>query len=307
VGDEILRGALPSNVELLCGRVQEGEAGAVGRLLDAVEQRCIERPAERIGGQIVDAAVAHDRRRTDRSEDPQDRRPDALGRRTPALWRDGAGGSGEVEEVRALGVVESCSAPASASSTPSDTPLAFAALQALVVLDADPGQRGNLITAQPPDAARTVGRQPYLLGRHPSCGGSRGTRQSRWWRSQDQHTPIRAAYRCPVSTPHAVGLRDVELDGDALAFRLDDVPIRYCGRTHLRERPPPDAPATSTISSTFPPRRPERRAVVRVAELHRRSSLLLWASIQSLSPIRSRQLIHLLVTRVSARAAATAR
>jgi hypothetical protein len=36
-----------------------------------------------------------------------------------------AGGAGEVEEVGALGVVESSSASASASSTPSETPAAL--------------------------------------------------------------------------------------------------------------------------------------------------------------------------------------
>lgn len=86
--DKVLGGALPIYVELVGGGIQEGEAGAVGRLLAALEQRRVQCAAEPVGGQVVDAAVAHDCRRCDRLEDPQHHRPDTLHGRAPAPGRD---------------------------------------------------------------------------------------------------------------------------------------------------------------------------------------------------------------------------
>jgi hypothetical protein len=62
VGDEVARDLFPVGVEVLRRRVEEGEAGAVGGLLDAVEDRRVQRAAELVGVEVVQAAVADDRR-----------------------------------------------------------------------------------------------------------------------------------------------------------------------------------------------------------------------------------------------------
>jgi 3,4-dihydroxy 2-butanone 4-phosphate synthase/GTP cyclohydrolase II len=51
-------------------------------------------------------AVAHDRRRGDRLENPQHHRPNSLHGRAPALGCDGIGTPGEIEQVGTLGIVE---------------------------------------------------------------------------------------------------------------------------------------------------------------------------------------------------------
>ena len=48
-GDQVLGGLLPVGEELLRRGIEEGEARGVGRLLAAVEQRRVERAAERVG------------------------------------------------------------------------------------------------------------------------------------------------------------------------------------------------------------------------------------------------------------------
>jgi hypothetical protein len=107
VGDEVVGHALPVGGEVDAGRVDEREACAVGRLLPAREQRGVERAPEPVGGEVVDARVAHERRRAHGVEDALDRRPDALRHRTAASRRRRrVRGAGEVEEVVALGVVE---------------------------------------------------------------------------------------------------------------------------------------------------------------------------------------------------------
>ena len=149
----------------MSGGVEEREACAVGRLLAAFEQRRVEGAAELVGGQVVAAHVAHGRRRGDAVEDPLHHRPDALlDRSAPLPWGDRAGGAGEVEQVGALGVVE----PQRVGERLEDDvggAGGVAALQALVVLDADPGQRGDLLAPQPRHTTLAVGRQAGLLGR----------------------------------------------------------------------------------------------------------------------------------------------
>ena len=106
-GDQVLGGFLPVGEELLCRGVQEGEARGVGRLLTAVEQRRVQRAAERVGRQVVVARVVVRRGGADRVEDALDHRPDPVRARalaSPAGYR--SGGEREVEQVGALGVVE---------------------------------------------------------------------------------------------------------------------------------------------------------------------------------------------------------
>ena len=105
--DEVLGRLLPVQEELLSGRVEEGEACAVGRLLAAFEQWRVERAAELVGGEVVAAHVADRCRSGDAVEDALYRRPNALPDRwAPAPWSDRAGSAGEVEQVGTLGVVE---------------------------------------------------------------------------------------------------------------------------------------------------------------------------------------------------------
>jgi hypothetical protein len=103
----------------------------------------------------------------DRFEDSQHRWPDLLLRRASALGGNDArppGGAREVEQVRALGIVELQRSRERLEHAVRHA-AGVAALQALVVLDADAGQRGDLLAAQPFHAARTIGWQPDLLWR----------------------------------------------------------------------------------------------------------------------------------------------
>lgn len=106
MGDEVVRHAFPVAVEVDGDRSQEGEPGTVRRLLTALKQRRVERPAELVGGEVVDAGVAHDRRRAHRVEDALHHRPHALAHRSATPWDARVDGAGEVEQVSALGVVE---------------------------------------------------------------------------------------------------------------------------------------------------------------------------------------------------------
>ena len=120
-------------------------------------------------------------------------------------------GLGEVEQVRAFGVVE-LQGPGECVEHRWRHPAEEAAFQFGVVLDADPGQRGDLAAAQPRDAALPdVGQAGLLRGdlgpareqeladlgavvhlydatsRHPGVGCTTGTRFNR----QCRDTPKR--------------------------------------------------------------------------------------------------------------------
>ena len=82
----------------------------------------------------------------------------------PARGADGSGGSGEVEQVGPLGLVELQGAGHGVEDVVRDA-ADVALLQADVPVGADPGQHGDLLAAQPghpPLAA--AGGQPDLLG-----------------------------------------------------------------------------------------------------------------------------------------------
>ena len=66
----------------------------------------------------------------------------------PAARGDGAGGAGEVKQVGALGVVELQRLGERLEDGVGGAG-GVAAFQALVVLDAHPGQRGDLLASQP--------------------------------------------------------------------------------------------------------------------------------------------------------------
>ena len=126
VRDEVRGGALPVGVEVLRGGVEEGEAGAVGRLLAALEHRRVQGAAERVGGEVVEAAVAHDRRARHLRRGSA-ARPGGLAA-APSARRLGADGVGGAREVVAGGRARRrrAAAPGRAlRARASETPLAL--------------------------------------------------------------------------------------------------------------------------------------------------------------------------------------
>ena len=106
--DGVVGGALPVEEEAPGPRVEEDEPAVVGRPAGREVHLGVEGEAEPVGGEDVQAAVLHERRRAGhRVEDALHARPDALlGGGTAAPARRRPGGTGEVEQVRALGLVE---------------------------------------------------------------------------------------------------------------------------------------------------------------------------------------------------------
>ena len=72
--------------------------------------------------------------------------------------------------MRALGVVE-LKRPSQCFEHAVGDSVDVAALQAGVVRDAHTGQDGDLLAAEPGNAATAVGGQPRLLGRDPGAAG----------------------------------------------------------------------------------------------------------------------------------------
>ena len=173
--DQLRGQPLPVGVEVARRRVQEGEARAVGRLLGAVEHRRVQRAAERVGGQVVAVDGADDRRRLDLVEQALHDRADARLGRPRAPRRDRARGARQIEEVRALGVVE-LQRPGQRFEHELGDAADLAALQAPVVVGADAGQRRDLLAAQAGHPPLAVARQAGLLGRdlRPSAGEELG-------------------------------------------------------------------------------------------------------------------------------------
>jgi hypothetical protein len=90
-------------------------------------------------------------------------RADALLGRPRSLRGDGARGAREIEEVRALGLVE-LERPRQRLEHELGDAADLAALQPPVVVGADAGQGGDLLAAQPGHPAPAVARQAGLLG-----------------------------------------------------------------------------------------------------------------------------------------------
>jgi hypothetical protein len=76
-----------------------------------------------------------------------------------------------------------------------------AALQALVVLDAHAGQRGDLLAAQAGHLAAAEAAQPGLLGRDLRTPAGQELRELVGGVHVVQATPVRASRRCLLSTP----------------------------------------------------------------------------------------------------------
>ena len=161
-----------SPIGRLGSRIEEHEAGGVDRPRGRVVQLGIQRESELVGGQDVEAVVAHERGGAgDRVERPLDLGPDALLGLAPARpRRRWVCGAGEVEEVGAFGVVELERAGECAQHALGD-PVHVAALEAGVVRDAHPGQDGDLLAAESGNAARAVAGQPDLVWGDPRTAG----------------------------------------------------------------------------------------------------------------------------------------
>src|SRR5207302_7421898 len=79
-------------------------------------------------------------------------------------------GAGEVEEVRAFGVVETQRIRERVEDGLGGA-AEVASLEPVVVLDAEPGEGRDLLAAQPRYAALTVRGDPDILGRDPCAPG----------------------------------------------------------------------------------------------------------------------------------------
>jgi len=157
--------SVPVGVEIAGGRVQEAEAGHVGRAGRVVEDRRVQRPAERVDGEEVQAPIADEGRGTGhRLQDAQHAGP--YGRRRAAARRSGGPGrAGQVEQVESLGLVELKGARDGIKDVvgdAADVPL----LQTHVPVGAHPGQHGDLFAPQAGHAAAAAAwQQPGLLRR----------------------------------------------------------------------------------------------------------------------------------------------
>ena len=167
-GDDLAGGPFPVEVEGGGARVQEHEPGGVHGPGRGDEHLRVQRVAERVAGEDVEPVVADERGATgDRVEDLLHRGTHLLlGAARAARGKDGLRGAGQVEQVRALGVVELQRAGERVEHAVGDA-AHVAALQARVVRDADAGQHGHLLAPQAGHAARPVGRQPGLLRADP--------------------------------------------------------------------------------------------------------------------------------------------
>ena len=161
----VIRGALPVRVEAAGTVVQEEEPRKVGRPGGAAVHLGVHGAAELVGGEDVQAPVAHERRGVgDRVEHQLHARPDRLGGGAAALrLAGGAGGPGQVEQVRPLRLVQLQRLREGFQDSLGHSG-EVSAFQPGVILDTDPGQHGDLAAPQSGDAAvAAVDRQTRLF------------------------------------------------------------------------------------------------------------------------------------------------
>ena len=147
--------------------VEEDEPRAVGRHAAAGEHLRVQRAAERVGGEDVEAVVADERRDAGHGvEDVLDARPDALLRPAPPR-RGRVRRPCEVEEMGALDLVELERACERVEDGVGDAG-GVAALEPRVVVDAEPGMQRDLFATQARNAAlaAAVGAQAHMLRCH---------------------------------------------------------------------------------------------------------------------------------------------
>ena len=162
----------PVGVERLGSRIEEDEPGVVHRPVGRGVQLGEERASELVGGQDVEASVPHvGRSAGDGVERPLDFGPDAWLDLAARPNRRGCCGPREVEEVGALGLVETQRPGQGVEHAVGDS-VHVSALEADVVRDAHAGEDGDLLAAEPGHAPTAVRVQAYLLGCDPRTAGS---------------------------------------------------------------------------------------------------------------------------------------
>ena len=160
--------AIPSQSAKNSGarRVEEHEAGDVTWQTVVAFERRVERVAETVGVQDVEASVADVRREFAHGiEESLHCRPNSFVSWTAPWATRRAGAANEVEQVVAFGLVE-LQRPRDRFEDVLGDAADVAAFEARVVLDADPGERGDLLAAQAGDApvARVDGQSGLFGG-----------------------------------------------------------------------------------------------------------------------------------------------
>ncbi len=166
--DRVLGMALPVEVEPRGAGVEEDKPGSVGRPGGAVEYRreeCLSQPVRR---EDIHAPVAHVRRcRDHRIEDALHARADLLPGRAWARSQGGVPRFREVEQVRALGLIQA-ERPGKSLEHALGGAARVPPFQPGVVVDADPREHRDLFPAQAGDApVAAVSGQASLLRSDP--------------------------------------------------------------------------------------------------------------------------------------------
>src|SRR6266540_2706076 len=164
--DGVGRNLFPVDVEVGRTRVEEDEARRVCRPVRAVEMLRVEGTTESVGGEDVHASVAHKPGRSrDRVEHALHAGPNPLPRRPTTCSGHRVRTAREVKEVRALGLVE-LERTSKCLQNGLRNAARVAALEARVIVDADPREERDLLPAEPWNPPLVaVPRQARLLGR----------------------------------------------------------------------------------------------------------------------------------------------
>ena len=151
--------AVPVSVEGCGLRIEEYESGGIGRQVGVVIERAVERSAEVVGAEDVEAGV------TDKGscaghgvEYLADAAPELRRRCAGPPLLSGGGGVDQVDQVCVFDFVELENPTQVVDDLVRDT-AGVTSLEAGVVLDADTGEQGNFFPAQPrnPPPAAVVG------------------------------------------------------------------------------------------------------------------------------------------------------
>ena len=254
--DAHLREQVPVRVEVARRGVEELEPGEVRRAAAVADDGGVERAAERVGGQQVLALVAHERDTVgDRGQRPLQARP---GRRRPgraAAWParrgDAVGGAGQVEQVRALGVVE-LERPRDGVEHRRRRPADRTALELGVVLHAH-ARRGSR-----PRCAAGPGTRRLVPPRTPAASGVTFARRD----MRNSRTSARLSMLPTVGraapTRESVRRGALRVHPSAGTPHLAPRPVAWWAHPH-REAPPPCAQSSCTPRATSGSTRPSGR------------------------------------------------
>src|SRR5829696_3911567 len=180
-GDGGVGDVVPVDEEVGPLRVDEREAGQVRRCRPVVEGGCQQGATERVGGNDVEAPVAHQRRGAGhRIQESLHPRAYVLLTRSTATWRRGVvRRAGQLEEMGAFGLVELQGTGDGFEDAVGHTG-EIPALEPRVVVDADPGQDGALFATQPGHApVGAVSREPHVVQGEAGATGARNSHPSR--------------------------------------------------------------------------------------------------------------------------------